>query len=247
MAASIRATMAWKGSDYIPAAADLGDGDPTGVSIGIDPCGQQDLMPADALQRTFARYLDDVRKREAPDALYAYTPYEMRNVLTYVHLNRPQDAEELLRDLLRGRRPAQWQVLAEVVHSRLRHPGYLGDMPHTWIGSEYARAIFGMLMREDDDRLQLLPGAPPSWIAGEGLRVGGLPTAYGSLSMTARQRDTTLHVTLEPGLHDDTPVQVWWPTRQRPKQVMVDGKSQSGFSADGIQLKQPFHQLIAQW
>ena len=247
VAASIRATMAWKGSDYIPAAADLGDGDPAGVSIGVDPCGQQDLMPADALERTFARYLDDVRKREAPDALYAYTPYELRNILTYVHLNRPQDAEELLRDLLAGRRPAEWQVLAEVVHSRLRHPGYLGDMPHTWIGSEYARTIFGMLMREDDARLQLLPGAPPSWVAGDGLRVGGLPTAYGSLSMTARQQDATLRVTLEPGLRDGTPVQVWWPTRQRPRTVTIDNESRSDFTADGIALERPFHKLTAQW
>lgn len=247
VAASIRATMAWKGADYIPAAADLGDGDPAGVSIGVDPCGQQDLMPADALERTFTRYLDDVRKREAPDALFAYTPYELRNILTYVHLNRPQDADELLRDLLSGRRPAEWQVLAEVVHSRLRHPGYLGDMPHTWIGSEYARTIFGMLMREDDARLQLLPGAPPSWVAGGGLRVGGLPTAYGALSMSARQQDATLRVTLEPGLRDGTPVEVWWPTRQRPKNVTVDGKSRSDFSADGIALERPFHELKAEW
>jgi hypothetical protein len=217
------------------------------VSIGVDPCGQQDLMPADALERTFTRYLDDVRKREAPDALYAYTPYELRNILTYVHLNRPQDAEELLRDLLSGRRPPEWQVLAEVVHSRLRHPGYLGDMPHTWIGSEYARTIFGMLMREDDARLQLLPGAPPSWVAGKGLRIGGLPTAYGTLSMAARQQDATLRVTLEPGLRDGTAVQVWWPARQRPKQVTVDGKSLSDFTADGIALARPFRQLTAEW
>ena len=247
VAASIRATMAWKGSDYVPAAADLGDGDPAGVSIGVDPCGQQDLMPAGALERTFTRYLDDVRKREVPDALYAYTPYELRNVLTYVHLNRRNDADELLRDLLSGRRPAEWQVLAEVVHSRLRHPGYLGDMPHTWIGSEYARTIFGMLMREDDDRLQLLPGTPPAWIAGDGLRIGGLPTAYGTLSMTARQQGATLHVTLEPGVRKGMPVQLWWPARQKPAKVIVDGKPQSDFSADGIRLDRPFRELTAQW
>jgi len=247
VAASIRATMAWKGSDTIPAAADLGDGDPAGVSIGVDPCGQQDLMPAAALDLTFARYLDEVRKREDPDALYAYTPYELRNVLTYVHLNRPLEADELLRNLLSGRRPAQWQVLAEVVHSRVRHPGYLGDMPHTWIGSEYARTIFGMLMREDDDRLQLLPGAPPSWIGGDGLRVSQLPTAFGKLSMSARQEGNTLRVTLEPDLNEHTPVQLWWPSRQRPASVLVDGIPQSQYSADGIRLDDGFREVKAQW
>lgn len=73
-------------------------------------------------------------------------------------------------------RPLPWQVLAEVVHSRLRYPGYLDDMPHTWIGAEYARTIFGMLAHENDDRLALLLGTPPSWVAGEGLKVEDLPT-----------------------------------------------------------------------
>ncbi|MET0934548.1 MAG: discoidin domain-containing protein, partial [Luteibacter sp.] len=159
---SIETTMAWKGVETIPAAADLGDGDPTSVSIALDPAGQMDVLPHDALVRTFDRYLADVRKREAPGELFAYTPYELRNVLTYVYLDRPKDAEELLTDVVRDRRPPEWNMWAEVVHSRVRHPGYLGDMPHTWIGSEYARTIFGMLMREADDGLYLLPGAPPS-------------------------------------------------------------------------------------
>jgi len=80
-----------------------------------------------------------VRKREAPGALYAYSPYEFRNVLTLVRLDRPGDAEQLLGRLLAGRRPVQWQVLAEVLRSQPRHPFYLGDMPHTWVGAEYAR------------------------------------------------------------------------------------------------------------
>ena len=88
--------MAWKGIDFIPSSADLGDGDPTGVSIALDPTGAQSVLPAEALRTTFARYLDDVRKRSQPGALYAYTPYEIRNVLSYVHLGQPQAADELL-------------------------------------------------------------------------------------------------------------------------------------------------------
>jgi hypothetical protein len=247
MAASIRATMAWKGTDVIPAAADLGDGDPTSVSIALDPTGQMDILPADALRRTFARYLDDVRARDKPDALYAYTPYEMRNVLTYVHLDQPKQADELLHSLVRHRRPAEWQVLAEVIHSRLRHPGYLGDMPHTWIGAEYARAIFGMLMHEADDGLDLLPGAPPSWVAGEGLRVDRLPTAYGPLSMSARQQGDTLRVSLGPGLREGTAVRVSWPARERPRSVLVDGREAADYDAKGIRLERPFRELVAHW
>ena len=246
MSASMRATMAWKGIDYIPASADLGDNDPTSVSIGLDPTGQQDLMPVDALARTFARYLADVRKR-TPDALYAYTPYEMRNVLTYVHLGQPAEANELLRDLVRHRRPAEWQVIAEVVYSDLRHAIYLGDMPHTWIGSEYARSIFGMLMYEADDHLSLLPGTPPEWVAGEGLAIDGLPTAYGTLKLRARREGGQLRISLGEGLRADVPVTVSWPGRIAPKQVTVDGQRVRDFDAAGVHLTRPFKELTAQW
>ncbi|MEG2803172.1 discoidin domain-containing protein [Stenotrophomonas sp.] len=244
---SIRATMAWKGIDFIPSSADLGDGDPTGVSIALDPTGAQGVLPADALRTTFARYLEDVRKRSQPDALYAYTPYEIRNVLSYVHLDQPTAADELLQGLLHDRRPREWQVLAEVVHSRLRFPRYLGDMPHTWIGAEYGRTLFGMLMREDDDALSLLPGAPPSWVAGDGLAIERLPTAYGTLRMQARQQGNALHVELGDGLRNDTKVRVWWPNRTRPNQVRVDGRPLRQFDANGVTMDRPFRRLDATW
>ena len=247
LAASIRATMAWKGIDFIPSSADLGDGDPTGVSIALDPTGAQDVLPEQALRTTFARYLEDVRRRKQPDALYAYTPYEIRNVLSYVHLDQPEAADELLQGLLRDRRPLEWQVLAEVVHSRLRFPRYLGDMPHTWIGAEYGRTLFGMLMREDDDALSLLPGTPPSWLVGDGLAVERLPTAFGTLQMDAVQRGDTLKVTLGKGLRKDAAVRVWWPSRTRPKQVRVDGRVVQDFDAKGVLVSTPFRTLEAAW
>ncbi len=247
LAASIRATMAWKGIDFIPSSADLGDGDPTGVSIALDPTGAQDVLPEQALRTTFARYLEDVRRRNQPDALYAYTPYEIRNVLSYVHLDQPEAADELLQGLLRDRRPLEWQVLAEVVHSRLRFPRYLGDMPHTWIGAEYGRTLFGMLMREDDDALSLLPGTPPSWLVGDGLAVERLPTAFGTLQMDAVQRGDTLKVTLGKGLRKDAAVRVWWPSRTRPKQVRVDGRVVQDFDAKGVLVSTPFRTLEAVW
>jgi hypothetical protein len=247
VAASVRATMAWKGIDQIPASADLGDVDPTSISIALDPCGQQDLLPADALERTFTGYLDGVRKRNVPGSLWAYTPYELRNVLSYLRLNRPGDANELLTTLLKDRRPTNWQEFAEVVHSRLRHPGYLGDMPHTWVGTEYVRDVLGMLMHEAKDHLELLPGAPATWLAGLGASVSELPTAYGHLTMSARQEGPWLRVVLGPGLRADTAVTVDWPSRQRPQQVWVDGQAHSDQTADGIRLERPFKDLVARW
>jgi hypothetical protein len=245
--ASIGATMKWKGIDTIPSAADDGGYDPTGTSIGLDPCGQMSMLPSDPLQRTYDRFLGDVRKRALSDSVWAYTPYEMRNVLSYVHLDRPQDANELLKSLMNHRRPKGWQEFAEVVHSRLRHPGYLGDMPHTWIGAEYVRTIFGMLMHEAADHLVLLPGTPPEWLYGDGLAVTELRTAHGRLTMTAQQNGAELRMTLGPGLAASTPVVVKWPSRTKPSRLWVDGKSRNDQTADGVRLDRPFKELVAQW
>jgi len=133
------------------------------------------------------------------------------------------------------------------VHSRLRHPGYLGDMPHTWIGSEYARTIFGMLMREADDGLYLLPGTPPSWVTGKGLSVTRLPVAYGSLSMTARRDGKRFTVTLGDGIRPGTAMRVFWPDRVKPVRVTVDGKTISDYDADGVRVDKPFHTIVADY
>jgi len=247
LAASIRATMDWKHIDYIPASADFADIDPTSVSIGLDPAGQQSVMPYAALRTTYMRYLDEVRKRSLPGARYNYTPYEFRNVLTMVHLDEPLLAEELLNRLRPARIPPEWQVFAEVVRSPMRSVFYLGDMPHTWVGAEYARAVIGMLMHEGDGTLELLPGAPPEWVAGKGLTIDRLPTAFGALSLSAQQDDSTLHIRLGPTLNPTTAVIVSWPTRQRPRSVTVDGKAHADFSDDGMYLTRPFRELVARW
>ena len=247
MAGSIRATMDWKHIDYVPASADFGDSDPTSVSIAMDPCGQQGLLPYTPLQSTFMRYLDEVRRRSLPSARYVYSPYEFRNVLTFVHLDDPLLAEELLNRLRADRRPAGWQVFAEVVRSPMRSVFYLGDMPHTWVGAEYVRAVIGMLMHEEDDRLDLLPGVPPDWVAGDGLRIDRLPTAFGELSMSARQDESTLRIALAPTLNASTELGVSWPSRKRPKSVTVDGKERGDFGEEGMRLQKPFRELVAQW
>jgi len=107
--------------------------------------------------------------------------------------------------------------------------------------------IFGMLMNEADDRLHLLPGTPPSWVAGGGLSVAGLPTAYGKLTMSARQQGSELRVELGSGLRKGTALDVSWPSRQRPARVVVDGKVRTDFDEKGIRLERPFRTLRASW
>ena len=102
-----------------------------------------------------------------------------------------------------------------------------------------------MLMHEADDRLVLLPGAPPACLAGDGLRTDALPTAQGLLSLTAREHDGRLDVTLGEGIR--MPVSLKWPSRMKPARVLVDGKPTSDYSADGIVLDKPFRALVATW
>ena len=247
LAASIRATIDWKHIDYIPASADFADIDPASVSIALDPSGQQGVLPDTALRTTFTRYLEEVRRRSLPGARYVYTPYEFRNVLTFVHLDEPVLAAELLYRLRASRYPPGWQVFAEVVRSPMRSVFYLGDMPHTWVGAEYVRALIGMLMHESDRGIELLPGTPPDWVAGKGLAIDRMATAFGTLSMSAQQDGTTLRIHLGPGLGPTTEVLVSWPARRRPRSVTVDGKRRNDFGDEGMHLQRPFRDLAAQW
>lgn len=247
VAASIRATMAWKKVAFVPSSADLGDLDATGTSIALDPCGQVSVLPEAALTFTFDDYMNKLRKRKVSREIWDFTPYEFRNVLTFVRLDRPVDASEVLTELLRYRRPLAWQMFAEVVHSRLRHPGYFGDMPHTWVGTELVRAVIGMLMHEGEAALELLPGAPSAWLAGDGLRISQLRTAAGQLTMSARQEGARLQIVLGPGLAPNTALKVLWPARKKPKSVSVDGQPRTNQTSDGILLERPFQELVARW
>ena len=77
--------------------------------------------------------------------------------------------------------------------------------------------------------------------------MGDLPTAFGVLTMSARQQDGTLRVTLAPGLRATTQLAVAWPSRIRPARVTIDGKAYDNYSTDGIEIDKPFRELIAQW
>ena len=84
-------------------------------------------------------------------------------------LGRFDDAFRLLRVMLAGRRPKGWRGWAEVVWGEPRVAEYIGDMPHTWIGAEFATAIRRMLLRENGDVLELFRAVPDEWWQGDGI------------------------------------------------------------------------------
>lgn len=248
MAASVRSTIAWKGIDFIPSSADLGDDDATGVSIAFDPCNAHGVLPERELRRTYELLWEKMERRRTSREPWDYTPYEFRNVLSFAYLGQPDKAHQVLTTLWDERRPKPWFVWPEVVYSDPRRGAYVGDMPHTWVGAELLRSVFGMLFRETDERLELLPSAPAAWTQGSGLALSRVPTAFGALSLRAtRSEDQQLIVELDPGLRDATRLKVWWPQRRKPTRVRIDGVEITGATEAFITLDRPFRRLEASW
>src|SRR5262249_44983380 len=134
--------MVVKNIDYIPGSVELGDFDPTSTSIAVDPGGELGQLPQPALQRTFDRYWEEVAGRlDGTREWDNYTPYEIRNVGTFVRLDQKDRAEALLDGLMNDRRPTAWNGWAEIVWRDRSSPQFVGDMPHGWVAAGYIRAI----------------------------------------------------------------------------------------------------------
>src|SRR5262249_2775429 len=118
-----------------------------------------------------------------------YTPYELRNVSTFIRLGWRDRAHELLAFFMAGRRPAAWNQWPEVIGRDPRQPRFVGDLPHGWVASDFIRAVLDLFAfeRDADDALVLAAGVPPQWLAAGGITVKGLRTPGGSLSYSLRR------------------------------------------------------------
>ena len=177
LAASIRRTIAKKNIDYIPGAVELGDFDPSATAIAISPLGLASLLPERELARTFDRYFENLEKPRED-----YTPYEMRIIGALVRRGDRERAQSLVARFLRDRRPAAWNQWAEVVGTDPRKPRFLGDMPHSWIASDFIRSVLDAIAYDrEDGTLVIGAGVPQSWLP---LRVKGLRTYQGPVDIT---------------------------------------------------------------
>jgi hypothetical protein len=72
-----------------------------------------------------------------------------------------------------------------------------GDVPHGNASAEFINLTRTLLAMEQDDRLALLAGLPPSWVApGATLRVEDVRTTFGSVSLSLSVSDDGDHATL---------------------------------------------------
>ena len=224
LAASVRRALAVHGLDVIPGAADLGDVDPTSTSIALDPVGARDVLPADALDESFERYWRFFQDRmSGAEPWEAYTPYEWRNVGAMLRLGHPERAHAAARWLLGHRRPAGWQHWAEVVWDDARAPRFIGDMPHTWVGSDALRAILDLFAYEEPDGGPLAVGAgvPMRWAEG-GLSVSGIETAGGPVAYRVSREGDAVTVAFD--ALPDAPAVVHAPFGAAPRRATADGR-----------------------
>ncbi len=178
LARSIRMTAEALGKGVIPASADREDVDPSSTSIAFEPCRVEDVLPAELVPATFDLSAARISQVAAPGFAGNFTPYALRNLNAFVSLGRFDDAFRLLAAALACRRPRGWRHWAEVVWSESRSPDYIGDMPHTWIGAEFATAIRRMLLRENGETLELFRAVPDAWWEGDGITLRDLPTSF---------------------------------------------------------------------
>jgi hypothetical protein len=225
--ASLRASIAQHGIDYIPGSADRGDFDPTSTTIALSEAGAQAALPQEQLRQTFDRYWDEVVSRRNGSLSWpVFTPYELRSVGAFVRLGWRERARELLDFFLGHRRPAGWNQWAEVVGSNPRRPRFIGDMPHGWVASDFIQAVLDLFAyeRAQDDALVLAAGLPPGWLTSGGVGIGNLRTPYGRLTYTLRKEEQRLVLTIAGTLEPPAGGLVFeWPYAGAPGDATVNG------------------------
>ena len=65
-----------------------------------------------------------------------------------------------------GQRPQAWRHWAEVVWHDRDTPKFIGDMPHTWVGSDYIRSVLDMFAYDRASDSALVVGAGIAGIVG---------------------------------------------------------------------------------
>jgi hypothetical protein len=185
---SIATVIAEHKLEYLPASADLADFDPSSTAIALSAVGELPYLPEPQTAQTFQRYVDEFSRRVSGEAAWeGYAPYELRNVGALVRLDRRADALAVLNGLLADRRPLAWNQWPEVIWHDPTAPKFIGDMPHTWVGAGYIRAVRDLFAYErlDESALVLAAGVPAEWLAGATpIGVRRMPTPYGVLNYT---------------------------------------------------------------
>ncbi len=230
---SISTAVRQKGIDFIPGSAELGDFDATSTTIALAPGNEQEHLPATLLRNTFERYWIQFKKRRDGKRAWAdYTPYELRTIGSFVRLGWRDRAQEALAYFTADQQPVGWNQWAEVVSHTPRKPFFLGDLPHAWVASDYARSVLDLFAYERGEVLVLAAGIPRDWMQDPGVAVSGLHTPYGLLGYSLREDNGALRLHVDAGASPPGGFVFTWPYAGEPRAAIVDGKQAQWHGAE---------------
>ncbi|MBX3389492.1 MAG: hypothetical protein KF691_08565 [Phycisphaeraceae bacterium] len=229
---SIKRATAHHKIDYIPGCVELGDFDATSTTIALWPCGAGAWLDRAQLERTFDKFYGFAMGRIDGSAKYnEYTPYEWRIVGSMIRLGWPEKAWRLMDFYMADRRPAAWNQWAEVVCHDPKNPRFIGDMPHTWVASDFLNSVRSMFVYEDpaDKSLVIGAGIRPEWLDGEGVSIGNWPTEYGVLSYKAKRESAKVTIQYEMSALPPSGVIVVSPTLAGKEMRLTEPKGTAEF------------------
>lgn len=199
---SLVVAMSYAEIDYLPGCVELGDFDATSTTVALWPCNLRGTIPEDELVRTFDRAWQFFQDRASGAKPWDnYTPYEHRTVGAMIMLGHRDRAHTMWDWFFTHQRPPAWRHWGEVVWNDPKTNKFIGDMPHTWCGSDFINAFRTMFAYDRADASVVLgAGLPRSW-ASEGVSVKNLITSAGPLEFTMTAApNNTVRYTLGKGL-----------------------------------------------
>ncbi len=225
--ASVERAMALHRMTVMPGAAELGDFDPTSSTIALEPTQALSALPSRVVRATFdSAWRNFTHRRDGVTPWDAYTPYEWRQVGSFIRLGEPERAHALADWFMSGRRPSEWNGWGEVVWHDVRAPKFVGDMPHGWVASDFIRATLDFFAseREGDSTLVVGAGIPVSWArSAAGVTVRGIHTWWGTLDLVVRPAGRTVRYTVS-GVQPPGGIELHAPFGASPRVVRVNGR-----------------------
>lgn len=226
--------------NYIPGCVELGDFDATSTTIALYPVNEKNNLPQPYLNNTFDKYFDFFEKRRDGKTDWVnYTPYENRIIGSFIFLDQPERAKQLIEFFLNDQRPIGWNHWAEVVWKDKRFPGFIGDMPHTWVGSDFINSIRTMFVYENeyDSSLVIAAGLYDEWINSKnGMSVENLPTYYGDISYSIIKEENKFNINVYGNitLPSGKIILRNFNSSKLPVKILINGKESKAFTKNSI-------------
>lgn len=241
---SLNLAMKTRNIDYIPGCVELGDFDATSTTIALTPCNELKNLPKPQIYNTFERYYEYFKnRRDRKIDRINYTPYENRLIGSFIILDQPERAHELIEFFLNDQRPQGWYQWAEVVWNDYRIPRFIGDMPHTWVGSDFVNSIRSMFVYENeyDETLVLASALYQDWIdSPNGMSIENLPTYHGEISYSIKKEKNKYHFSIHGDVRlPDNGIKIKnFNGSKLPVRVTINGKESKDFTEKEIVVKE---------